>query len=1018
MAGLPKSVDNFRPNNSGDKPNTMTPNTTPWVVEPPSKTAICTITYPLPEIPHIYAIPIEVTSGDGASPSPVLSQRLRKEAIDEFVRTNLTDITEHHAVQFWVHKQDENGTVKPLDHILVIPRGKDSELSDCVDSFIKQKSKMRVSKQTRAATGKIEHLPIFCRIRSLEKITADCNRKEYWQKLNLLIQQKLRDINLDSTFSNSGAEGLLFDALPEISVSPSGTSSFYRSLARLESNLTAKNADKITGLLRMKIKVDPYLRNTDEKEKNDAKVHLELDIAPVIRKGTRLSDVLLDVFGRRILGSTIGQDFHDVKGMLLGLKVNRTYGTSTTASGINTTGAISGLSFDHGKQAHPSPPRPQSRSTGTRLADTPKSAENGSEFTVQDVKLAGDISAFLKNNEKFSVVSYFKKEHGINLQYPTLPLARITRNAWVPLELLISARAQGISASGIMTRSLQKIRDNYDLNKDYASITRIADTINEAVFKSKKEKLNETSHKPSSLEKDGAKPKVVQFKPSPISMQFKPGIIYVAPKDIKSNSFLDYATFVDTKLRDYCGWVQQGAKTTETMSTASHADQVQLPIHGDRPFNIPSHFEPLVTVLPDVKPLLLVDSRSNATLQQFHTKEPSRPNTIIAIIDTHGRTNSEIQHIQAELHKFGERKIGAVTYCTTRSTLQESIARNEAITKEKGIKNGFPQGVLERLHVMHGGQMYASSPWNSVSDAVPQLGQDQNVMIFGAHIAHPDAQGAEHCPSVAAVVASIDADQAQFHGEVRLQPTSAKPIRKNNRLKHPVQAEILGLAEMVDKRLRAWNPERMEGAPKVIFFRHSIDLSERQIFHNEMKTIASKIKEVFFEKTVSLTYIVVNKAAKSTPHGESSDLKWFTTEEGSKYRCYIIEGPVKQNIKTLNCSNKDFAHLTRNLNNSYQLGKNAKVDIALPVHYAQKLARRTFDYFHFAQSNRYDTMPGLLRALPHADEDAHKDDEDMTRLIKEYLHIQEARNVPEMQRFEIEQTNPWSKELNEKMFYL
>ena len=413
MAALSKSVDDLTPD--GDKPNTMKPNTEPWVVEPPSKTAICTITYPLPEIRQVYAVPIEVTYSDGASTSPVLSQRLRTKAINEFVMDHLKSISDHHALQFWAHKEmvrkeSENHTVRPIDHILVVSQEKGSELPDFLDSLTKKDWKMKVVKQTRAAGGQMQHLPIFCRVQSLERITPDSKPKEYWQKRNILIQQNLRSNSLDSALSNSGAEGLLFDGLPKITKNVSSSVSF------LQRKLTTKKADKVTALLRMKIKLDPYPRHKLGEEKNSAKVHLELDIAPVLQKGRKLSELLLDVFGRRILGSRIGQDFHDVRGMLLGLKVDRTYGPSTTAKSINTAGAITGVSFDHGKQADPSPPRPQAppprpqgRRSATRVGDTPNSADKGSEFTVQDVKLAKDIPTFLKNNEKFSVVSYFAK---------------------------------------------------------------------------------------------------------------------------------------------------------------------------------------------------------------------------------------------------------------------------------------------------------------------------------------------------------------------------------------------------------------------------------------------------------------------------------------------------------------------------------------------------------------------------------------------------------------------------------
>jgi hypothetical protein len=240
--------------------------------------------------------------------------------------------------------------------------------------------------------------------------------------------------------------------------------------------------------------------------------------------------------------------------------------------------------------------------------------------------------------------------------------------------------------------------------------------------------------------------KTGDLKPSAKNTLLCPGIIYFTPKNSRSDEFLQFAEVVDTKLRKHCGWKQQGTSAGEGATPRTK-----------KMFSIPDDFEPLVAAVPDMKPLLQINYRSNKILEEgFHASEPNRPNTIIAIIYSRGRTKAEIQHIQAEVHKFGERRIGAVTYCATRSTLETTLNESETIHKAKGIENSFPQGILEKLNLMHGGQNYESDPLKGVMLGTTPLDTATPIMICGAHITHPGSDAANHCPSVAAVVASVD----------------------------------------------------------------------------------------------------------------------------------------------------------------------------------------------------------------------------------------------------------------------
>jgi hypothetical protein len=106
---------------------------------------------------------------------------------------------------------------------------------------------------------------------------------------------------------------------------------------------------------------------------------------------------------------------------------------------------------------------------------------------------------------------------------------------------------------------------------------------------------------------------------------------------------------------------------------------------------------------------------------------------------------------------------------------------------------------------------------------------------------------------------------------------------------------------------------------------------------------------------------------------------------------------------------------TKNSNTSFQLDK--RVAIALPVHYARKLARHTFNYFRFAVTNQYDIVPSVSRRLNGSNEEVEANGKEMMKMMREYLFSDSSRAnsnlAPPFGR-----TNPWLEELDDKMFYL
>ena len=70
----------------------------------------------------------------------------------------------------------------------------------------------------------------------------------------------------------------------------------------------------------------------------------------------------------------------------------------------------------------------------------------------------------------------------MKIEYPALPLARVGRDVWVPLEMLKSAELQMLPTPGSLTSSLLRISHDYDFKKNEPSINIIADHINFSLF--------------------------------------------------------------------------------------------------------------------------------------------------------------------------------------------------------------------------------------------------------------------------------------------------------------------------------------------------------------------------------------------------------------------------------------------------------------------------------------------------------------------------------------------------------
>ena len=437
--------------------------------------------------------------------------------------------------------------------------------------------------------------------------------------------------------------------------------------------------------------------------------------------------------------------------------------------------------------------------------------------------------------------------------------------------------------------------------------------------------------------------------------------------------------------------------------------------NSEKIVDIDKSFNTLVAVVPNIKPLLLLPSEQYPEVQAFYN---SGPDTIIAIIDDRGRSKQHVHFIRSELQKFGNRKVGAVVQCFNRIDLEVRPGRSMHL----------PIGALQRINVMHGNK-------NFVVQDVAEL-PDRRLMIVGAHISHPGSGAATSCPSVASLVGSVDEDLMQYPGSARLQPTLKAAFWRNNpnlpKLKHEVESQILDLKSMMMERIEAWvNKQGKAHAPHIVFYRHSNQAYDEDVIQKEITEIQQACTEFtdWQHTKITFSYVLVNKNADAhSPYqayskavfDKSAKNKFNITECGQKgvgYKYqYHVQNVSEQHVLSIG----QHRTLTRHLNANYQLGKNDNIAIALPVHFAQKLAKRMYDYFRFAVTNQYDSLSSVLRRLEYPDEKGAENDKQMTEMMNEYLlhyGVAQVASPSELSEAPLRK-NPWLENLDDKMFYI
>lgn len=297
-------------------------------------------------------------------------------------------------------------------------------------------------------------------------------------------------------------------------------------------------------------------------------------------------------------------------------------------------------------------------------------------------------------------------------------------------------------------------------------------------------------------------------------------------------------------------------------------------------------------VVSSVQNLIRQQVSMDCTLMQQVSRSEST--VILGVIDRDGTNQEKYREIQAELRRFGDRKLGAVTVCVEKQRLLQLLQRPIHMSI-------FPVDILQKMNFMLGNPNFA--PENLYLSPIKPV---DRLMVVGAHVSHPASEATEFCPSVAAVVGSVSSQPVVYPGSVHLQPSQRK-------------GAIVGLKDMMLERFSAWKSKHegeSEGTdlPDVVFYRSSYEPGDRETWKEEVSAIKEAHESVFktnyLEKN-GFAYITMSKNLRQykVPDKNTAAPSFtFTSHEDNdneaKYQYHVA-------YNSLNRTCHDIAYLVR-----------------------------------------------------------------------------------------------------------
>ncbi|KAK6430780.1 hypothetical protein LTR95_013058 [Oleoguttula sp. CCFEE 5521] len=180
----------------------------------------------------------------------------------------------------------------------------------------------------------------------------------------------------------------------------------------------------------------------------------------------------------------------------------------------------------------------------------------------------------------------------------------------------------------------------------------------------------------------------------------------------------------------------------------------------------------------------------NGAFQRL-TASAQRSGIILVLLDNPKKNVAEHTGVK----RWAEQTVGVVTVCITRG----------AFTNPKMSQTpAFKANVALKFNAKLGGRNH-SVPAATKSGA-------GNTIVLGADVTHPRIGAMPHCPSIAAVVSSVDPELTNYLGSMRVQKSK--------------QEEIADLAGMVEQRLIAYHQRNGSLPDNLLFYRDGVSDSQ------------------------------------------------------------------------------------------------------------------------------------------------------------------------------------------------
>ncbi|KAF2274586.1 uncharacterized protein EI97DRAFT_103073 [Westerdykella ornata] len=713
--------------------------------------------------------------------------------------------------------------------------------------------------------------------------------------------------------------------------------------------------------------------------RDHAQVHLDYDLVPTMRKETNLTAVLDDYFlatGSRDAPSK----YHIISRLLCGIRVN--YKPHSSDEKLST-GQLDGGSVHTGKGLDSSPTL---KNVSPASADT--AAPDGSfpmTRVIRDIRPAAEMnSIFVETSQGYkSVKDLVGSASTSGVTHQKYPIANIggKRPFWVPLHDLHVELDQIYRGAGHFTPDLKaaltKLQGHKDLMRDI--IAHGQNYIKQALVAPQR-----SQHKSQT--------------PYQLAVRQTGGGSIIPAKQSRNVDYL----VSPRQRRDEANSITTLEEERLTVIYISHDDdgfELKLKERLEGPEQSTFRFTDVRTVhIKSLAELIRqqVDMHSPLMQAVFHPES----SVIIGVLDRKNISADAYEEIRAELQRFGDRKPGAVTVCAHKHDLEGCLQRPG--------RNLFAANLMRKIKLMLG-----SLVWETKDVDYQRFKFDPGTsIVLGAHISHPDSGATNLCPSVASVVGSVDGNLTLFPGSTRLlqakeKEGSALPSRY-----------IEGLTDMMKERFEAWQAQSGQKATrplKVLFYRSAYHIPDGETYVKEIEAIKRAYLEVFWsplEGESGLAYMVMGKNS----HSHTS--RTFTTAEPGKEHAAKYQYFLPQGTNTTGLTTEQLAHVTATLNVTAQLGNISSK--ALPLAYAQKLARRVLDYFRWFSHKDITNFPPIARQAPYDAEDKAKE---FKRFVEEYLStttkLGQATNERDFVKFrDDDKPLTWNSKLDGKMFYL